>query len=119
MDGVVAGCADYESLASFSGHEFRPCWSWLPWLAEVSGLADVVDVYLAGALAHLTPFCAESCDQLLAVGGPGWFVVGDDRVPLPFSGRPPNVAINGFLPARSTRAWKHLRSPCGVWVVAW
>jgi hypothetical protein len=56
MDGVVADCADHESPASLSGHELRPCWSWLPWLAEVSELADVVDLYLAGALAHLIPF---------------------------------------------------------------
>ena len=66
-------------LAMSSAHAGRGC----PGLPR-SELADVVDLYLAGALAHLTPFRAESCDQLLAVGGPGWFVVGDDRVPLPF-----------------------------------
>jgi len=32
---------------------------------------------------------------------------------------PPNRATSGFLPLRTTLAWKHLRGPCGVSMVAW
>ena len=30
---------------------------------------------------------------------------------------PPKVAVNGFLPMRSTPACRHLRGPCGVLMV--
>ena len=53
MDDVVAGGADYESLASFTRHVLRPWRLWLPGFAEVGELADVVDLDLAGVLAHL------------------------------------------------------------------
>ena len=35
-----------------------------------------------------------------------------------FSGMPPNLATSGFLPARSTLAWKQVRGPCGVSILA-
>ncbi|MEN3263935.1 MAG: hypothetical protein V7646_829 [Pseudonocardia sp.] len=34
------------------------------------------------------------------------------------SGMPPNRATSGYLPLRSTLASRHLRSPCGVSMVA-
>ena len=33
-------------------------------------------------------------------------------------GMPPNRVTSGFLPVRSTTAWKHLRGPYGVVMVA-
>jgi hypothetical protein len=35
-----------------------------------------------------------------------------------FSGIPPNLVTSGFLPSRSTMAWKQTRGPCGVVMVA-
>jgi hypothetical protein len=35
-----------------------------------------------------------------------------------FSGIPPNLVTSGFLPGRSTVAWKQTRGPCGVAMVA-
>ena len=35
-----------------------------------------------------------------------------------FSGIPPNLVTSGFLPSRSTVAWKQTRGPCGVVMVA-
>ena len=34
------------------------------------------------------------------------------------SGIPPNLATSGFLPALSTVAWKQVRGPCSVAIVA-
>ena len=34
-----------------------------------------------------------------------------------FSGMPPNLVTSGFLPGRSTVAWKQTRGPCGVVMV--
>jgi hypothetical protein len=62
MDKVMAGGADHESLSSLSCHEFGPWRLWLPGLAEVGELADVVDCHLAGALAHLTSSGLEPFD---------------------------------------------------------
>ena len=36
-----------------------------------------------------------------------------------FRGIPPNLATSGFLPGRSTLAWKHVRFPYGVSILAW
>jgi hypothetical protein len=60
MDVVMAGGADHEGLASFSCHELGPWRLWLPGFVEVGGLADVVDFYLAGVLAHLASSCIEA-----------------------------------------------------------
>ena len=61
----------------------------------------------------------EPCDQLFArVGDPGRGAVGEDRVFCRLSGIPPNRATSGFLPSRSTRASKQVRSPCGVSILA-
>ena len=54
MDVVMADGADHEGLASFSCHELGPWWLWLSGFVEMGELADVVDFYLAGVLAHLT-----------------------------------------------------------------
>ena len=35
-----------------------------------------------------------------------------------FKGVPPNLVTSGFLPGRSTVAWKQTRGPCGVVMVA-
>ena len=64
MDDVVAGGADHEGLASFTRHELRPWWLWLPRFAEVGELADVVDFDLAGVLAPLASSCLEPLDEV-------------------------------------------------------
>ena len=79
MDVVMAGGADHEGLASFTRHELRPWWLWLPRFAEVGELADVVDFYLTGVLAHLTSSRLEPFDQLPTVNDArGRFAVDKD-----------------------------------------
>ena len=118
MDVVMAVGADYEGLSALSCHEFGPWRLWLPGFAEVGELGDVVGFHLAGALAHLTSSCLEPLDELCAADDVRRrFTVGEDRVALPFQGMPPNVAVNGFLPVRSTVACRHVRRPCGVSMV--
>ena len=71
MDGVVAGPADHEGLASPFGHELRPCWLWLSHSFEVGEFAHLVDLSVLGAPAGLAGARQQPSDQL--------FAAGDDR----------------------------------------
>ena len=70
VDGVVAGGADHEGLASLGRHERRPLRLAWPGLPKAGQLADLVHQHLARVAAQLAPPCQEPVDQLLAgVGG--------------------------------------------------
>src|SRR6476659_3450306 len=110
MDVVMAGGADHEGLASFSCHELGPWRLWLPGFVEVGELADVVDFYLAGVMAHLASSCLEPFDPPPTTDDArGALAADQDRVALPFEGnatecggqRFPAGAFDGCLQARA------------------
>ena len=113
--------ADHEGFASHSGHELRPFRLWSPRGCEFGEFADVVHLHFGPLLAELAPTREESTISSLAFAPGavrGWLAVVEDRLLLPFQWDPAEPWTSGFLPLRSTLAWKQLRGPCGVSMVA-
>ena len=119
VDGLVAGTADHEGFPAHPGHELRPPGLCPSRPGEVGELADLVDFHVGRRLAVLTPPGAEPLDQLLAAGGRVGKAVGDDRLLLPFQ-RDATEPVRPVVscPPGSTVAWKQMRGPCGVVIVA-
>jgi hypothetical protein len=118
VDGLVAGAADHEGFPAHPGHEVCPPGLRPSCPGEVGELADLVDFHVGPLVAVLAPPCAEPLDQLFATGGRVGKAVGDDRLLCCFNGMPPNRTTSGFLPSRVRLAWKQVRGPCGVVIVA-
>ena len=117
VDGVVAGLADDKGLPPPLCQMFRPRGSWLPQLAEVGELADLVHVHLARVPADLAPVRQEPGDLWRMMPGTGARLEMTASCCL-LSGMPPNHATSGFPPPRSILASRHLPGPCGVAIVA-
>lgn len=119
VDVAVAVVADRQSLSSLSCHEFGAWWLWLSGFAEVGVLADVVDFYLVGLLAHTHRRAwSRSISFRRRVMPAGWFTVGEDRVALPCPGACHRKRrVKGFLPMRSTCACRHVRGLRRVLIV--
>ena len=121
VDGVVAGGADHEGLASFGRHEHRPrglAWSGLP---EAGELADLVHVHLARVAAHSSHRCVKSrWISSLRGWGAGFGIRSWRTASLSRTrGIPPNRATRSGLPLRWILASKQVRSPYRVVILAW
>ena len=117
VDGLVAGSADDEGLSAHPGDELRPpsCGrlvlvrsaslrTWWSTLVSVphhshrrARSRTVISLRRVGRSARRSVMTAFLCR---------------------FSGMPPNLVTSGFLPGRSTVAWKQTRGPCAVVMVA-
>ena len=84
MDGVVAGLADHEGLASPFRHELCPRGLWSFRCGQVSEFADLVHIDGGSSITEFAPAGEEPGDQLLADGGRNWYAVVEGRFLLPF-----------------------------------
>ena len=102
-----------------SGHEPAPMRAVAGPAGEVGELADVVDLHLVRAArrARICP-CRSRVTSSLRVGGRAGRRSVEDRVLLPFE-RDAAEPCDQWLPACAfDLAWKHVRGPCGVSIVA-
>jgi hypothetical protein len=119
VDGLVAGLANDEGLAPFPGHEGRP--RGLAWsrCSEPGEFGDLVDSHRGALLAQLAPAGAEPVDQLLAgCGCQDRNGIDDEPVLVSPQWYPAEPCYQVLLAVAGIRASKHVRSPCGVSMVA-
>ena len=109
----MAGSADHEGLPAHPGHELRPPGLRPSWPARSASLRTWW-ISTAVRVSHHSHRRARSrvISSLRRVGRSGRRSVMTAFF-CRFSGMPPNLVTSGFLPGRSTVAWKQTRGPCG------
>ena len=108
------------SCAASLRHELRPRGLWSSRLGRgrrACGRGGLPPVVRCSQISH-RPARSRVISSFAAGGGRDWLAVGEDRLLLPFERYAAEPGDQWFPALRSTVAWKHVRGPCGVSMVA-